>query len=57
MWEDDKGQMHYELFVNVEEAKIIYSEKYQNNFANQNQAQQKSNQTNQQQEEDGEIQF
>ena len=57
VWEDDKGQMHYELFVNVEEAKIIYSEKYQNNFANQNQAQQKSNQANQQQEEDGEIQF
>ena len=57
VWEDEKGQMHYELFVNVEEAKIIYSEKYQNNFANQNQAQQKSNQANQQQEEDGEIQF
>ena len=57
VWEDEKGQMHYELFVNVEEAKIIYSEKYQNNFANQNQAQQKSNPTNQQQEDYGEIQF
>lgn len=57
VWEDEKGQMHYELFVNVEEAKIIYSEKYQNNFTNQNQAQQKSNPTNQQQEDYGEIQF
>lgn len=57
VWEDEKGQMHYELFVNVEEAKIIYSEKYQNNFANQNQTQQKSNPTNQQQEDYGEIQF
>ena len=57
VWEDDSGAMHYEVYVNVEEAKIIYSEKYQNNFANQNQAQQKSNQANQQQEEDGEIQF
>ena len=55
VWEDDKGQMHYELFVNVEEAKIIYSEKYQSNFANQ--AQQKSNPTNQQEAEDGEINF
>ena len=57
VWEDEKGQMHYELFVNVEEAKIIYSEKYQNNFANQNQTQQKSNPTNQQQEDYGEIQL
>ena len=34
VWEDDSGAMHYEVYVNVEEAKIIYSEKYQNNFAN-----------------------
>ena len=57
VWEDDSGAMHYEVYVNVEEAKIIYSEKYQNNFANQNQAQQKSNPTNQQQEKNDENPF
>lgn len=59
IWEDENGAMHYDIYVNVEEVKIIYSERYQNNYKNlaQEQAQQPQEQPQQEQKEEDQINF